>query len=292
MSEKSGTKNKMVRTVVIKTPIEQTSELDVSLPVYCEMCDSELCNYSSWRTHKSKFHRNDKININRSELKTVVSRSENNNNNDDDDDVTTESEDEAIQMIDAFLGKPPQKQTPPLQISSVESRSPVDPKQEVEPEVVISKAELAKHHIAMACSILLEPFTKINDGKLIHESETTHEFIADQIVYAALTELLAARGQDIVEITSEVEIENSYGLLAVLNEINNKRRFYDSEVRWKKMQIIEDKLLKRIGQFYAKRHLGLANHKVKFSEVEQEKSVQSSSSEADTSQKSKKQKHQ
>jgi len=304
MSEKSDTKKTSFRTVVVKTPITETSRIDETLPVYCAMCDTNLCNYSSWRTHKSKFHRRENFNFNRQELKTVVTPNDENSTQEEDDDDnverTTESEDKAMQMIDEFLGKDQieksdQKQLP--QNSNVESSALVK-QQDVESESVISKAEMAKHHIAMACSILLEPFTKINGGQKIHESENTHEFVADQIVYAAITEYIAARGTDILEITTEEEVENAYGMLRVLNEINMKRRNYDSEVRWKKMLIVEDKLLKRIGQFHAKRHLGLcnsgggaSNHKVKFADLEQEKIAQPSS-EADNSQKSKKQKNQ
>ena len=151
----------------------------------------------------------------------------------------------------------------------------------------------------MACSLLLEPFSKINGGQQIRDSDITHEFVGDQIIYAGLTEFLGTRGTDIPEITNDEEIENAYSLLSVINDVNKSRRFYDSELRWKKCNVIEDKVLKRIGQFHAKRRFGLGNssnggnHKVKFADLEQEKLAQSTpTNDADNSQKSKKHKSQ
>jgi hypothetical protein len=64
-------KEKVLKEYIVKTPVSHVQKTEWELPVYCEICNREFKNFPSFNTHKSKFHRGEAFNLNRTELRQV-----------------------------------------------------------------------------------------------------------------------------------------------------------------------------------------------------------------------------
>ena len=281
MSEKSASAEEFVRTVVVKTPVQENT-LDKSLPVYCKLHNKTYKNYASWVTHRSKFHRGEKLDIDHQELK-VVATTKNSEDEDDDDDESNDFNN--ITIEEHFSRETAKKHNKePAKKDEVS----VKPAEKIVDGDQLTPRELALQHISEACKLLMQPHSTVSGLQEFVAGDAVLDYVADQIVFASLTEFIPDVACAMNEITNDSQLNYAYVLLERFREIEEKRRIYDSQARWQKSTNASGRLLAKIGMFHGKKHLDQVDEKTRKRRVTF--NIEPSPVETDNSQQSKKQK--
>lgn len=281
MSEKSAPAEEYVRTVIVKTPVDGNT-LDKSLPVYCKVHNRTFKNYASWITHRSKFHRGEKLDIDHQELKVVQTTK----NSDDDDDEDDESNDfNNIRIEEHFSCETVKNHDNETAKKDESSANPVE---KIVDGDNLTPRELALQHISEACKLLMQPHSSVSGVQEFVAGNAVLDYVADQIVFASLTDFVPDVACAMSEITNDSQLDFAYVLLERFREIEEKRRIYDSQARWQKSTNASGRLLAKIGMFHGKKHLDQVDEKTRKRRVTF--NIESAPDETGNSQQSKKQK--
>lgn len=278
MSEKSASTEEFVRTVVVKTPVEENT-LDKSLPVYCKLHNKTYKNYASWLTHRSRFHRGEKLDINHQELKVVATTKNSEDEDDESDDFNS------ITIEEHFSCDTVKNHNNETAKKDEVSAKPVE---RIIDGDKLTARELALKHISEACKLLMQPHSTVSGLQEFVAGDAVLDYVADQIVFASLTEFIPDVACAMGEITNDSQLNYAYVLLERFREIEEKRRVYDSQARWQKSTNASGRLLAKIGMFHGKKHLDQVDEKTRKRRVTF--NIEPSPVETDNSQQSKKQK--